>query len=202
MAVAPRPTTTTASPGWSRSNRAGWPRCSSVGRRRHRRLRGRQDVVLCIAPAAPTCRALPVAVCGSSSTNSTSSGIHHVAILSLRNRSTASLFRLLPSLRTMNNSGHSSHFGWATPMTQASARRWCTALPRRCGSARFGSRTSGGGSGAGVRAPARQAAGGVPPGGGAGRLNRVSEHHIPEPTQRGAIRCRHRTSLVRRADRS
>src|SRR5262249_54086805 len=58
---------------------------------------------------------LPVAPSGIFSTKTTSSGVHHLAILPSMCASTVSLVGLAPGRGSTISSGRSSHFGWRTP---------------------------------------------------------------------------------------
>src|SRR5262249_39595345 len=70
----------------------------------------------------------PVAVCGISSTNTPSSGIHQLGILPRMNFKSSSLVADWSFLSTMTSSGRSSHLGCCTPITAASATLgWPTA---------------------------------------------------------------------------
>ena len=66
-----------------------------------------------------------MAVCGSSATTATSSGICHLAILPSKKRSSSSRETLAPGLVTTTSSGRSSHFGWRQAMTAASCTAGC-----------------------------------------------------------------------------
>ena len=68
---------------------------------------------------------MPVAVCGSSSTNTTSSGIHHFAILPSKNFSNSSRLTSWPGFLIATTIGRSSYFGCRTPITAASCTPGC-----------------------------------------------------------------------------
>src|SRR4028119_1208323 len=63
---------------------------------------------------------LPTLVLGTSSMNSTASGIHHLATSGLRCSRISSWVAVSPSRTTTQASGRSSHFGCGMPMTAAS----------------------------------------------------------------------------------
>ena len=78
----------------------------------------------------PSCNllSLPVAVSGSFSTKMTSSGIHHLAILPVKNSSRSARVAVAPGLRTTTSSGRSGHFWCGTAMAAACATAgWATA---------------------------------------------------------------------------
>ena len=60
--------------------------------------------------------------------NSTSSGVHHLAILPSKNCNNASRVTVMPGRSTTTSTGRSSHFGWNTPMQAAcSTAGWAMA---------------------------------------------------------------------------
>ena len=68
---------------------------------------------------------LPVAVCGSSVTKATSSGICHLAILPSKKASSSSRVTAAFGFFTITSSGRSSHFGCRAAIAAASCTAGC-----------------------------------------------------------------------------
>ena len=64
-------------------------------------------------------------MCGSASTTTTSSGVHHFATWPAYSPSRSAGSTSRPSFATTISSGRSSHFGWCAPTMAASATSGC-----------------------------------------------------------------------------
>jgi hypothetical protein len=90
---------------------------------------GRRQPVIPVRLAQRFFSTFPVAPSGMLSTNVTSSGVHHLAILPSKNARSSSRFTSAPGFLVTTSSGRSSHFGCLTPMHAAIATAgWAIAM--------------------------------------------------------------------------